>query len=120
MSRRRPFRGELSGLLPEARSLEFESDFVVQTSEGLEHRRDLALLNKAGLTRIPGLELSQRKPRNRQAGHIRHDALEPDPFRCGLQKQGAGNQCGTLRALPHLLAADFCFHLPTWLFDPRR
>lgn len=120
MSRRRPFREELCGVLPEGRSLKFESGLVVQISEGLGHRRDLVLLNNASLTKIPGLELSQRKPRNRQAGHIRHDALEPDRFRCGLEKQRAGNQCGTRRALPHLLAADFCFHLPTWLFDPRR
>jgi len=191
MSRRRPFRGELGGVLPEARSLEFESGLVVQISdlspesnetalpsteapgkaaqsaltagplaheqvtihavadalqsrcsapagdladqiprgapcdnvqtervEGPAHRRDLVLLNKANLTKIPGLEFSQSERRNRQAGHIRHHALEPHSFRFRLQRQRAGNPCGTRRALPHLLAADFCFHLPTWSFDP--
>jgi hypothetical protein len=88
--------------------------------EGPAHRRDLALLNKATLTKIPDLELSQRERRNRQTGHIRHHALDPDCFRCRLQKQRAGNPRGTRRALPHLLAADFCFYLPTWLFDPGR
>jgi len=88
--------------------------------EGPAHRRDLALLNKATLTKIPGLELSQRQRRNRQAGRIRHHALESYSFRYRRQRQRAGNLCGTRRALPHLLAADFCFHLPTWLFDPRR
>jgi hypothetical protein len=193
MSRRCSFRVELGGLLPEARSLEFESGLVVQFSgvspeinqpalpsaeapgeaaqsalttgplareqatihavadalqsrgsatadgladqiprgwpcdnqqtervEGPAHRRDSALLNKASLTKIPGLELRQRERRNRQARHIRHHTLEPHSFRCRLQKQRAGNQCGTRRALPHLLAADFCFHLPTWLFDSGR
>ena len=84
------------------------------------HSRDLALLNKANLTKVHGLELSQRKRRNRQAGHVRHHALEPHSFRCRLQKQRAGNPCGTRRALPYLLAADFCFHLPARLFDPGR
>ena len=193
MSRRRSFRVELDGLLPEAWSLEFESGLLLQISdvspeinetalpsaeapgeaaqsaltagplaheqatihavadalqsrgsapagdladqiprgspydnqqtervEGPAHRRDLALLDKANLTKIPGLELSQRERRNRQAGHVRHHALESHSFRSRLQKQRAGNQCGTRRALPHLLAADFCFHLPTWLFDPGR
>jgi len=193
MSRRRSFRVELGGLLPEARSLEFESGLVVQISdvspesnetalpsaeapgkaaqsaltagplareqatihavadalqsrgsapagnladqiprgspcdneqtervEGPAHRRDLALLNKANLTKIPGLELSQCERRNRQAGCVRHHALEPDCFRFRLQKQRARNPCSTRGALPHLLAADFCFHLPTWLFDPGR
>ena len=73
ISRRRSFRVELGGLLNRV--------------EGPGHRRDLALLNKAKLTKIPGLELSQRERRNRQAGHIRHDALEPDPFRCGLKSK---------------------------------
>ena len=193
MSRRRSFRVELGGLLPEARSLEFESGLVVQISdvspeinesalpsaeasgkaaqsaltagplareqatihavadalqsrgsapagnladqiprgspcdneqtervEGPAHRRDLALLNKANLTKIPGLELSQCERRNRQAGRVRHHALEPDCFRCRLQKQRAGNPCSTRRALPHLLAADFCFHLPTRLLESGR
>src|SRR5436190_806826 len=94
----------------------------VQTErvEGPAHRRDLVLLNKANLTKIPGLELSQHERRNRQAGRVRHHALEPDCFRWRLQKQRAGNPCSTRRALPHLLAADFCFYLPTWLFDPGR
>ena len=142
MSRRYSFRVELGGLLPGARSLEFESGFVVQFSdvspeirepalpsaeapdqqtehvEGPAHRRDLALLNEASLTKIHGLELSQRERTHRQARHIRHDTLEPHSFRCRLQKQRAGNPCGTRRALSHLLAADFCFHLPTWLFVP--
>ena len=84
------------------------------------HSRDLALLNKANLTKVHGLELSQRKRRNRPTGRVRHHALEPHSVRRRLQKQRAGNPCGTRRALPYLLAADFCFHLPTRLFDPRR
>jgi len=193
MSRRRSFRVELGGFLPEARHLEFESGLVVQISgvspeinetalpsaeapgkaaqsaptagllaheqatihavadalqlrgsapagdladqiprgspcdneqtkrvEEPRHRRDLALLNKENLTKIPSLELSQRERRNRQAGRVRHHALEPHSFRCRLQKQRAGNPCGTRRALPYILAADFCFHLPARLFDPGR
>src|SRR5262245_39574455 len=81
------------------------------------HRRDFALLNKANLTKVHGLELSPLEQRNRQAGRVRHHALEPHSFRCRLQKQRPGNPCGTRRALPYLLAADFCFHLPTRLFD---
>lgn len=109
--------GDLATQIPRgARCDNVQSERV----EGLGHRRGLALLNKANLTKISGLELSQRERTNCQAGHIRHDALEPDPFRYGLQRQRARNQYGTRRALPHLLAADFCFHLPTWLFDPRR
>ena len=94
----------------------------VQTErvEGPAHRRDLVLLNKANLTKIPGLELSQRKRRNRQAGHIRHHALEPNSFGFRLQRQRAGNPCGTRRALPHLLAADFCFRLPARLLNAGR
>lgn len=94
----------------------------VQTErvEGPAHRRDLVLLNKANLTKIPGLELSQRERRNRQAGHIRHHALEPHSFRFRLRRQRAGNPCGTRRALPHLLAADFCFRLPARLLNPGR
>ena len=88
--------------------------------EGPGHRRDLALLNKANLTKIFGLELSQPQRRNRQAGRVRHHALESYSFRWRRQRQRAGNQCGTRRALPHLLAADFCFHLPTWSFDSGR
>jgi hypothetical protein len=193
MSRWRSFRVQLGGLLPEARSLEFESGLVVQISdvspeiketalpspeapgeaaqsaltagplaheqatihavadalqlrgsapageladqiprgvpcdnqqtervEGPARRRNLALLNKGNLPRILGLELSQRERRNHQAGHIRHHAVEPHSFRYRLQRQRAGNPCGTRRALPHLLAADFCFHLPTRLLDPGR
>ena len=59
------------------------------------HRRDLALLNKANITKIPGLELSQRERTNRQAGRVCHHALEPHSFRCRLQKQRAGDPCGT-------------------------
>ena len=55
-------------------------------AEGPAHRRDLALLNKANLTKIPGLELSQHERRNRQAGHIRHHTLEPHSFRCPAPK----------------------------------
>ena len=84
------------------------------------HRRDLTLLNKANLTKIPGLELSQRQRRNRQAGRVRHHALEPHSFQWRLQRRKAGNPYGTRRALPHLLAADFCFHLPTRLLEPGR
>jgi hypothetical protein len=84
------------------------------------HRRDLVLLDKAHLTKVPSLELSQRERRNRQAGHIRHHTLEPHSFRFRLQIQRAGNPCGTGRALPHLLAADFCFHLPARLLNPGR
>ena len=193
MSRQRSFRVELGRLLPQARSLEFESGLVVQISdvspeinetalpsaeapgkaaqsaltagpfaheqatihavadalqsrgsapagdladqiprgspcdneqikrvEDPGHRRDLPLLNRADLTKIPGLELSQRERRNRPAGRVRHHALEPYSFRSRLQKQRAGNPCGTCRALPYLLAADFCFHLPARLFDPGR
>ena len=58
------------------------------------HRRDLALLDKATLTNIPGLELSQRERRNRPARRVRHHALEPHSFRSRLQKQRAGNPCG--------------------------
>ena len=88
--------------------------------EGLAHRRDLALLNKANLAKLPGLELSQSERRNPQARRIRHHALEPHSFRCRLQRQRGGNPCGTRRALPHLLAADFCFHLPTRLLESGR
>ena len=159
MSRRRSFRVELGGCLPEARSLEFENGLVVQISdvspeinetalpsaeapgkaaqsaltagplaheqatihavadalqsrgsapagdladqisrgspcdneqtervEGPGHRRDLALLNKANLTKIFGLELSQRQRTNRQAGRVRHHALESYSFRCATPK----------------------------------
>lgn len=81
------------------------------------HRRDLTLLNMANLTKIRPLELRQRERRNRPQGGVRYHTLEPHSFRSRLQKQRAGNPCGTRRALPHLLAADFCLHLPTWLFD---
>ena len=84
------------------------------------HRRDLALLNKANLTKIPGLELSQRERRKGQRGRVRHHALEPHSFRCRLQRQAAGSRCGARRALPNLLAADFWFHLPTGLFNRGR
>ena len=140
MSRRRSFRVELGGFLPEARSLEFESGLALQISgvspeinetalpsaeapgkaaqsaltagplvheqatihavadalqsrgsapagdladqiprgspcdneqikrvEEPGHRRDLPLLNRANLTKIPSLELSQRERRNRPA-----------------------------------------------------
>ncbi len=89
-------------------------------AEGPAHRRDSALLNTPNLTKIPGLDLSQHERRIRQAGRIRNHTLEPHSLRCRLQKQRAGNPCGSRRTLPYLLAADFCFRLPTWLFDPRR
>src|SRR5437867_8298877 len=43
MSRRRSFRVELGGLLPEARSLEFESGFVVQISDVSPESNETAL-----------------------------------------------------------------------------
>ena len=43
MSRRRPFRGELGGVLPEARSLEFESGLVVQISDLSPESNETAL-----------------------------------------------------------------------------
>jgi hypothetical protein len=165
MSRRRSFRVELGGLLPERRFLKFENGLVVQLSvspeinetalpsaeapgaaaqsaltagplaheqgtihavaEALQSRGsalagDLALPNKANFTKIPGLEFSRSERRKHRAGRIRHYALEPHSFRRRPQRQRAGNPCGTRRALPHLLAADFCFHLPTRLLDPGR
>lgn len=92
----------------------------IERVEEPRDRRDLALLNKANLTKIHGLELSQRERRHCRAGRVRYHALEPYSFRFRLQKQRAGNPCCTRRALPYLLAADFCFHLPTRLFDPGR
>ena len=147
MSRRRSFRVRLVRLLAEAWSLKFENDFVAQFSrcfasagdladqiphgvrcdnvqtervEGPEHRCDLILLNKANFPKVPVLDFSQCERRNRQEGRIRHHPLESHSFLFRLQRQRAGNPCCTRRALPHLLAADFCFHLPTWFFDPGR
>ena len=193
MLRRRFFRVELDGLLPEAWSLEFESDLLLQisgvspeinetalpsaeapseagqaalTAGSLAHGQatihavmdalqsrgsapdddvadqipsgSLTVINEPSVVRNRriaviwrcatrrtsleslGLELCQRERRNRPAGHVRHNALESHSFWNRLQNQRAGNQCGTRRALQHLLAADFCFRLPTWSFDPGR
>ena len=90
------------------------------SAERPAHRRDSALLNKVNFTNVPGLEFSQRERRKRQTGHIRHHTLEPHSVRCRLQKQRTGNQGGTRRSLPDLLATDFRLHLPTRLFDSRR
>src|SRR6266542_3341559 len=80
-------------------------------AEGPLHRLLLALLNKANLARIPVLELSRRERRSLQAGRVRHDAVEPDSFRRRLQRRRERDPRRARRALPHLLAADFCFHL---------
>ncbi len=92
----------------------------VLSAERPMHLRDSALLNKVNFTKIPGLEFSQHERRKRQTRRIRHHTLEPHSVRCRLQKQRTGNQGGTRRALPDLLATDFCLYLPTRLFDSRR
>ena len=109
--------GDLADQIPRGSPCDNEQ---IKRVEEPGHRRDLPLLNRANLTKISGLELSQRERRNRPAGRVRHHALEPHSFRSRLQKQRAGNPRCTRRALPYLLAADFCFHLPPRLFDPGR
>ena len=83
-------------------------------------RLSLDLLNKRDLSRILVLELSPRERRNLQVGRVRHNALESHSFWRQLQQRRERHPRSARRALPHLLAADFCFRLPARLLSRRR
>ena len=83
------------------------------------HRR-FGLVNKMDLRRVLVLELTPPQRRNAQAGRLCHDALESHSFRRQLPEWRERYPRGARRALPHLLAADFCFHLPARLLGRGR
>ena len=65
-------------------------------------------------------ERRSRQGVSRRPARIRHDPLEPDPFRCQVGERRAKAARRAQRALPDLLAAHFLVCLPTRLFNGGR
>ena len=89
-------------------------------ARGPAHRLPLVLFDKIGRLRILVLELSPQKRRNLQTRRVRHDALESHSFQHQLQERRERHPDSARRALPPLLAADFCFRLPERLLGRGR
>ena len=107
----------LAGRIPNGSPCDNER---TECAQGSAHRLLLVLLNGTDLPRVVILELSPQEPRNLQAGCVRHDALESHSFQRQLQGRREREPRSARRALPHLLAADFCFRLPPRLLSRRR
>ena len=121
--RRCLFRMETGGPLPEEPFLADGSpcdNERTECAQGPAHRLTLILFNKTDLPRLLVFELSPPERRNLQAGRVRHDALESHSFRRQLQDRRERHRRSACRALPHLLAADFCFRLPARLLGRGR
>ena len=91
-----------------------------ERAPGPAHRVHLALFNKTDRPRLQSLELSRHERRNHQAGRVRHDALKSHSFHRQLQGRRERYPRSARRALPHLLAADFCFRFPARLLGRGR
>ena len=92
----------------------------MECGRGPARRLILILFYKTDLPRLLMLELSARERRNLQAERVRHHALESHSFRRQLKDRRERHARSACRALPHLLAADFCFRLPARLLSRGR
>src|SRR2546430_12023054 len=105
MSRRRSFRVELGGLLPEARSLEFESGLVVQISDVSPEINESALPSaeasgkaaQSALTAGPPARRQRTIPGGADALHARSSVpagrsarLLASAHPCGNERTGRG------------------------------